>query len=220
VARGLNKVMLIGNLGNDPEIRTTASGMIVANLSLATTHSYKDNQTGEWRDNTEWHRVVFFARTAEVVRDYLRKGSQIYVEGRLQTRKWQDQNGVERYTTEIVGDNMQMLGGRSDNTGGYPSPPAQQNTYAPPAQNTGYAPPAQNTGYAPPAQNTGYTPPAQNTGYAPPAQNTTPQPNYTPPNPTPTAPPVPAPSTDTKTPNSTSSTSGGSPDNFDDDIPF
>ncbi|WP_353569979.1 single-stranded DNA-binding protein [Candidatus Albibeggiatoa sp. nov. BB20] len=197
MAKGtLNKVMLIGRLGNDPEIRATASGSSVANLSVATNSGYKDNQTGEWRETTEWHRVVLFARSAEVARDYLRKGSQVYIEGRLQTRKWQDQTGIEKYTTEIVGERMEMIGGRGDNAGGgYPSPPAQQNTYAPPA-----------------AQNTA--------AYAPPPQNTGAQPNYTPPppNPTPTAPPVPAPPPmDTVAP---SSTSGGSPDNFDDDIPF
>jgi len=196
VAKGtLNKVMLIGRLGNDPEIRSTASGSAVANLSLATNHGYKDNQTNEWRETTEWHRIVLFARSAEVARDYLRKGSQVYIEGRLQTRKWQDQNGIEKYTAEVVGERMEMIGGRGDNAGGaYPSPPAQQNT--------------------------AYAPPAQNTAYAPPPQNTTAQSNYTPPspNPTPTAPPVPAPPLmDTTAP---SSTSGGSPDNFDDDIPF
>lgn len=216
MARGLNKVMLIGHLGNDPEIRTTANGNAVANLSLATGYSYKDNQTGEWREATEWHRVVFFNRTAEVARDYLRKGSQIFVEGRLQTRKWQDQNGIDRYTTEVVGDNLQMLGGRSDNAGegGYPQPPAQQN-YTPPAQNT-YAPPPQNTGtqYTPPPQNTGtqYTPPPNTDtqpSYTPPPPNTDTQPSYTPPppNPTPTAPPAPVPASN-------------SSDNFDDDIPF
>ena len=111
MARGLNKVMLIGNLGNDPEIRHTNSGMAVATLSLATAESWKDRDSGETRDKTEWHRVVFFGRVAEVAEQYLRKGSQIYIEGRLQTRKWQDRDGNDRYTTEIVGNDMQMLGG-------------------------------------------------------------------------------------------------------------
>ena len=111
MARGLNKVMLIGNLGNDPEIRHTNSGMAVATLSLATAESWKDRDSGETRDKTEWHRVVFFGRVAEVAEQYLKKGSQIYIEGRLQTRKWQDRDGNDRYTTEIVGNDMQMLGG-------------------------------------------------------------------------------------------------------------
>ena len=111
MARGLNKVMLIGNLGNDPEIRHTNSGMAVATLSLATAESWKDRDSGETKDKTEWHRVVFFGRVAEVAEQYLRKGSQIYIEGRLQTRKWQDRDGNDRYTTEIVGSDMQMLGG-------------------------------------------------------------------------------------------------------------
>ena len=112
MSRGLNKVMLIGNLGADPEIRHTNGGMAVATLRLATAESWKDRETGESKDRTEWHRVVFFGRTAEVIEQYLNKGSQIYVEGRLQTRKWQDKDGNDRYTTEIVGGTMQMLGSR------------------------------------------------------------------------------------------------------------
>lgn len=112
MARGLNKVMLIGNLGADPEIRYTASGSAVANVRLATAESWRDRESGEQQERTEWHRVVFFGRTAEVAGEYLRKGSQIYVEGRLQTRKWSDRDGNERYTTEIVANEMQMLGGR------------------------------------------------------------------------------------------------------------
>ena len=121
MARGLNKVMLIGNLGNDPEIRHTNNGMAVATLSLATAESWKDRESGEMRDKTEWHRVVYFGRVAEVAEQYLKKGSQIYVEGRIQTRKWQDRDGNDRYTTEIVGNDMQMLGGsrRNDNDEGY-----------------------------------------------------------------------------------------------------
>ncbi|MFQ5660180.1 MAG: single-stranded DNA-binding protein [Gammaproteobacteria bacterium] len=112
MARGINKVILVGNLGNDPDIRYTASGAAVANISLATTDSWRDKDTGEKQDRTEWHRVVFFGRLAEIVGEYLHKGSQVYVEGRLQTRKWQDKNGNDRYTTEIVAAEMQMLGGR------------------------------------------------------------------------------------------------------------
>ena len=112
MARGINKVILIGNLGNDPETRYTAGGAAVANISLATTDSWRDKETGEQQDRTEWHRVVFFGRLAEIVSEYLHKGSQIYVEGRLQTRKWQDKDGNDRYTTEIVANEMQMLGNR------------------------------------------------------------------------------------------------------------
>lgn len=112
MARGLNKVMLIGNLGGDPEIRHTNSGMAVATFSLATAESWKDRDTGESKDRTEWHRIVFFGRVAEVVEQYLKKGAQIYVEGRIQTRKWQDRDGNDRYTTEIVGSDMQMLGSK------------------------------------------------------------------------------------------------------------
>ena len=108
----LNKVILIGNLGRDPETRYAPSGDAICNLTLATTEVWKDRTSGERREATEWHRVVFFGRVAEVAGQYLRKGSQIYVEGRLQTRKWQDQNGQDRYTTEIRGDEMKMLGRR------------------------------------------------------------------------------------------------------------
>jgi len=113
MARGVNKVILIGNLGNDPDIRYTASGAAVANISLATAESWRDKESGEQQERTEWHRVVFFGRLAEIVGEYLKKGSQIYVEGRLQTRKWQDKEGNDRYTTEIVAGEMQMLGSRS-----------------------------------------------------------------------------------------------------------
>jgi single-strand DNA-binding protein len=118
MARGVNKVILIGNLGNDPETRYTAGGAAVANVSLATTDSWKDKETGEQQDRTEWHRLVFFGRLAEIVSEYLHKGSQIYIEGRLQTRKWQDKDGNDRYTTEIVANEMQMLGGRGGSGGG------------------------------------------------------------------------------------------------------
>lgn len=118
MARGINKVILVGNLGNDPDVRATASGAKIANISVATTDSWTDKQTGQKQDRTEWHRVVFFNRMAEIVEQYLSKGSQVYVEGRLQTRKWQDQNGQDRYTTEIVANDMQMLGGRSGGGGG------------------------------------------------------------------------------------------------------
>ena len=129
MARGINKVILIGNLGNDPDVRYTAGGAAVSNISLATTESWKDRESGEQQEKTEWHRVVFFGKLAEIVAEYLKKGSQVYVEGRLQTRKWQDKEGNERYTTEIVASEMTMLGGRpSGGGGGYeraaPSEPA------------------------------------------------------------------------------------------------
>ena len=113
MARGINKVILIGNLGADPDVRYTASGAAVSNINLATTESWRDKESGEQQEKTEWHRVVFFGRLAEIVAEYLRKGSQVYVEGRLQTRKWQDKEGNDRYTTEIVANEMQMLGGRA-----------------------------------------------------------------------------------------------------------
>lgn len=118
MAKGINKVILVGHLGQDPEVKYMPSGGAVANVSVATSDQWKDKQTGEMRDRTEWHRVVFFNRLAEIVGEYLRKGSQVYVEGRLQTRKWQDQNGQDRYTTEIVASEMQMLGGRGGQGGG------------------------------------------------------------------------------------------------------
>jgi single-strand DNA-binding protein len=118
-SRGVNKVILIGNLGQDPEVRYMPNGNAVANVTLATSESWKDKNTGETQERTEWHRVVFFRRLAEVVGEYCKKGSKIYVEGRLQTRKWQDQNGQDRYTTEIVGDQMQMLDGRGGGSAGF-----------------------------------------------------------------------------------------------------
>jgi single-strand DNA-binding protein len=111
-SRGVNKVILVGNLGQDPEVRYTANQSAVANVRIATSESWKDKATGEQKEQTEWHTVVFFGRLAEIVSEYLKKGSQIYVEGRLRTRKWQDKEGQDRYTTEIVADEMQMLGSR------------------------------------------------------------------------------------------------------------
>ena len=116
MARGVNKVTLIGNLGNDPELRSTQSGSAVANITLATSESWRDKETQETKERVEWHRIIFFGRLAEVVNEYLRKGSQVYVEGRIQTRKWQDKDGNDRYTTEIVANEMQMLGSRGTNS--------------------------------------------------------------------------------------------------------
>ncbi|MEJ2346481.1 MAG: single-stranded DNA-binding protein [Gammaproteobacteria bacterium] len=118
MARGVNKVILIGNLGRDPEIRYMPSGAAVANVALATSEQWKDKQTGETQERTEWHTVVFFNRLAEIVGEYLKKGSQVYVEGSLRTRKWQDKSGNDRYSTEIVASEMQMLGGRGGGGGG------------------------------------------------------------------------------------------------------
>lgn len=110
MARGVNKVILIGNLGRDPEIRYTPNGLAVANVTLATSEAWKDKQSGEMQERTEWHRVVFYQRLAEIAGEYLRKGSKIYVEGKIRTNKWQDKTtGQDRYTTEIVADSMQML---------------------------------------------------------------------------------------------------------------
>jgi single-strand DNA-binding protein len=119
MARGVNKVILVGNLGNDPETKYMPSGDAVTNLSVATSESWKDKATGEQKDRTEWHRVAMFGRLAEIAAEYLRKGSQVYIEGKLRTRKWQDQQGNDKYTTEIIANEMQMLGGRSG--GGAPA---------------------------------------------------------------------------------------------------
>ena len=133
-SRGINKVILVGNLGADPENRTSQAGAAITNISIATSESWKDKNTGQQQERTEWHRVVFFNRLAEVAAEYLRKGSKVYVEGSLRTRKWQDQSGQDRYTTEIVGSEMQMLDSRnSSGDGGYgqggggmqPAAPAQ-----------------------------------------------------------------------------------------------
>ena len=120
MARGINKAIIVGNLGRDPEVRYTANGNAIANITVATTESWKDKQSGERQEKTEWHRVVFFGRLAEIAGEYLKKGAQVYIEGRLQTRKWEDKSGQERYTTEIVASEMQMLGSRGGGTSGAP----------------------------------------------------------------------------------------------------
>jgi len=137
--RGVNKVILVGNLGQDPEVRYMPSGGAVANITVATSESWRDKATGEQREKTEWHRVALFGKLAEVAGEYLRKGSQVYIEGQLQTRKWQDQSGQERYTTEVVvqGFNgvMQMLGGRQQQGGGMnQGQPQQQGGWGQPQQ--------------------------------------------------------------------------------------
>ena len=142
MARGINKVILVGNLGKDPENRFLANGTAVTNLALATSESWKDKQSGEQKERTEWHNVVFFGRLAEIAGEYLRKGSQVYVEGSLRTRKWQDKEGKDRYTTEIVGSEMQMLGSRGGGSGGgagdsYDQSPQSQSGPAPAAADNG-----------------------------------------------------------------------------------
>ena len=119
MARGVNKVILIGNLGADPETRFMPSGGAVTNIRLATSESWKDKQSGQMQERTEWHRVVFFNKLAEIAGEYLKKGSKVYVEGSLRTRKWQGQDGQDRYSTEIVADQMQMLDGRGDSGASY-----------------------------------------------------------------------------------------------------
>jgi len=123
MSRGINKVILIGNLGQDPEVKYMPNGGAVANVTVATSESWKDKNTGEQVEKTEWHRVVLFKRLAEIAGEYLKKGSKVYIEGKLQTRKWQNKDGVDMYTTEIVASQMQMLDGKS---GGQQSKPAQQ----------------------------------------------------------------------------------------------
>ncbi len=147
---GVNKVIIVGNLGNDPEIRTMPNGEAVANISVATSESWMDKNTGERREITEWHRIVFYRRQAEIVGEYLRKGSKVYVEGRLRTRKWQDQNGQDRYTTEIQGDVLQMLDSRAERGQGGYAP--QGGGYA--QQGGGYAAQQGGNQYAQPAQPT------------------------------------------------------------------
>jgi single-strand DNA-binding protein len=127
MSRGVNKVILVGNLGQKPEMRYTATQTAVANLSIATSESWKDKETGENRDKTEWHRVVFFGNLAEIAEKYLDKGSSVYVEGKIQTRKWQDKDGNDKYTTEVLGNQLTMLGSRS-NSGPTMEPDSSSNT--------------------------------------------------------------------------------------------
>lgn len=179
MARGINKVILIGNLGTDPEVRYMPQGGAVANLTVATSESWTDKATNEKKEQTEWHRVVIYQRLAEIAGEYLRKGSKVYIEGKLKTRKWQDKDGVERYTTEIIANELQMLDGRSDNQqqgapqSGYqqraPQQPAQQApAYQQPQQQQGGYQQPQQGGYQKPAQQQGgYQQPAQQQQRAP-----------------------------------------------------
>ncbi|MBZ9613168.1 single-stranded DNA-binding protein [Rheinheimera maricola] len=184
MARGINKVILIGNLGTDPEVRYMPQGGAVANLTVATSESWTDKASNEKKEQTEWHRVVIYQRLAEIAGEYLRKGSKVYIEGKLKTRKWTDKDGVERYTTEIVANELQMLDGRGDGQqqgggmgggqqGGYQKPAQQQGGYQQPQQQTApaYQQPQQG-GYQQAApQQGGYQKPAQpQGGYQQPAQ--------------------------------------------------
>ncbi len=143
MARGVNKVILIGNLGQDPEVKYMPNGGAVTNVTIATSESWKDKSTGEQKEKTEWHRVVFFQRLAEIVGEYLKKGSKVYIEGKLQTRKWQDQSGNDRYTTEVVANEMQMLdsrGGGGGGDGNFNQSPSQSSGAAPQQQKPAAAP--------------------------------------------------------------------------------
>jgi single-strand DNA-binding protein len=146
MARGVNKVILVGNLGADPDTRYMPSGKAVTNIRIATSESWKDKQTGDMQERTEWHSVVLYDKLGEIAAEYLRKGSQVYIEGSLRTRKWQDKEGKDRYTTEIIAQNMQMLGGRAGAGGGggfgeepprRASRPAQDDRSAPPPADDG-----------------------------------------------------------------------------------
>src|SRR5262252_171988 len=142
MARGINKVILIGNLGADPETRAMPSGGTVANLRVATSESWRDKQSGEQQERTEWHRVALFGRLAEIAAEYLRKGSQVYIEGKLRTRKWQDKEGNDRYTTEIIASEMNMLGGRGGaerSSGGFERTRERSEEPAPRAEAAGVA---------------------------------------------------------------------------------
>jgi single-strand DNA-binding protein len=136
MSRGVNKVIIVGNLGNDPDVRFMPNGNAVANFSVATSETWKDKQTGEQKEKTEWHRIVIYQRLAEIAGEYLKKGSKVYLEGKLQTRKWQNQQGQDQYTTEIVVNEMQMLDGRNSNAQNMPqqAQQAQQASQAPQAQ--------------------------------------------------------------------------------------
>ena len=189
MARGINKVILIGNLGTDPEVRYMPQGGAVANLTVATSESWTDKATNEKKEQTEWHRVVIYQRLAEIAGEYLRKGSKVYIEGKLKTRKWQDKDGVERYTTEIIANELQMLDGRGEGQqqgvgmgggqqGGYQKPAAPQGGYQQAAPQQNFQQPAQPAyqaaapagGYQQPQGGYQQRPAQQQGGYQQPAQ--------------------------------------------------
>ncbi|MDR7090681.1 MULTISPECIES: single-stranded DNA-binding protein [Cellvibrio] len=175
MARGINKVILIGNIGQDPEVKYMPSGGAVTNVSVATSETWKDKNTGQPQERTEWHRVVFFNRLGEIAGEYLKKGSKVYIEGSLRTRKWQAQDGTDRYTTEIVASEMQMLDGRGENTGmggagmgaaalagGFDQTPQYNNAPTQGGYSQGGQQPARAPQQAAPQQN---TPPQQPAGF-------------------------------------------------------
>lgn len=215
MARGVNKVILVGNIGQDPEMKYMPSGNAVTNISVATSEQWKDKQTGQPQERTEWHRVVFFNRLAEIAGEYLRKGSKVYIEGSLRTRKWQGQDGQDRYTTEIVASEMQMLDSRGDssgmNQGGYdnyaqaaPQQPYQQSAPQQGGQSGGMAP----QGMPPQGQPQGGGQPQGQHGQGQPAQQPMQQPR-----------PQQAPAQPRQAPPAPQQPAAGF-DNFDDDIPF
>lgn len=215
--RGVNKVILVGNLGNDPEVRFAPNGSAIANLSLATSDSWIDKNTGQRQERTEWHRVVIFGKLAEIAQQYLRKGSKVYIEGKLQTRKWQDQSGQDKYTTEIVvdgfGGQMQMLDSQNQGQGNGYNDSGYQHNSRPPAQQQ------------PPQQN--YQQPQQSYNQAPaaPAYNQQPAPQQSFQQPAPTQ-PIAAPQSyqqpqqAPQKPAAAPQPAAGGFDDFDDDIPF
>ena len=150
MARGINKVILVGNLGADPDTRYMPSGKAVCNIRIATSETWKDRQSGDQQERTEWHSVVMYDKLGEIAAEYLRKGSQVYIEGKLRTRKWQDKEGKDRYTTEIIADQMQMLGGRSGGSSGgggeyRPRPAASEGRSSPESRSA--PPPADDGGF-------------------------------------------------------------------------
>lgn len=176
-SRGVNKVIIVGNLGQDPDVRFMPNGNAVANFTVATSETWKDKQTGEQKEKTEWHRIVIYQRLAEIAGEYLKKGSKVFLEGRLQTRKWQNQQGVDQYTTEIVANEMQMLDSRGQGQGAY-AQQGQQGGFVPqnaqPTQTSGFSPQG---GFQPkvqqaPQQQSGFIQPQQS-----PAQQNVPQQN-------------------------------------------
>lgn len=212
MARGVNKVILVGNVGQDPEMKYMPSGNAVTNISIATSESWKDKQTGQQQERTEWHRVVFFNRLGEIAGEYLRKGSKVYVEGSLRTRKWQDQSGQDRYSTEIVASEMQMLDSRNDGMGqqgqgqgGYSQAPQQP--AAMPAQNAAPQAMGQQPAMAPPQQ-----PMAAQPNMQQPAQHQQAQ--------APQGAPQQAPQQRMQQPPQQAQQPAQGFDNFDDDIPF
>ena len=157
MARGVNKAIIVGTLGKDPDVKYTAGGSAVVNVSVATNESWKDKSTGENVEKTEWHRIVIFGKLAEIAAQYLRKGQQVYFEGKIQTRKWQDQSGQDRYSTEIVANEMQMLGGRPDTSGGTAAfNPNQQQQQQAPQQQQAAAPQAAPSNFDAPPVDEGF----------------------------------------------------------------